>query len=189
LAAVVIIVSVTSINNYLKEQQFRKLNAIAQQKQVNVIRSGQIDNVSVYDLLVGDIVQIETGEILSVDGLLINGSNVSADESSITGESNEVKKRVPDNYKDRNCNPFLVSGSKLMEGTGDMIVLAVGRSSQYGKLKMKIQQDQDDTPLQEKLSTLAEQIGNVGLVSAICTFSAMLLHYIYDCAMGEDFIG
>jgi magnesium-transporting ATPase (P-type) len=76
-----------------------------------------------------------------------------------------------------------------MEGTGDMIVLAVGRSSQYGKLKMKIQQDQDDTPLQEKLSTLAEQIGNVGLVSAICTFSAMLLHYIYDCAMGEDFIG
>ena len=87
MASVVIIVSVTSINNYLKEQQFRKLNAIAQQKQVNVIRSGQIDNVSVYDLLVGDIVQIETGEILSVDGLLINGSNVSADESSITGAS------------------------------------------------------------------------------------------------------
>lgn len=85
LVAVVIIVSVTSINNYLKEQQFRKLNAIAQQKQVNVIRSGQIDNVSVYDLLVGDIVQIETGEILSVDGVLISGSNVSADESSITG--------------------------------------------------------------------------------------------------------
>lgn len=70
-----------------------------------------------------------------------------------------------------------------------MIVLAVGRNSQYGKLKLKIQQDQDDTPLQEKLSTLADQIGNVGLVSAICTFLAMFLHYIYDCAMGEDFMG
>jgi Ca2+ transporting ATPase len=132
---------------------------------------------------------------LSVDGVLIHGNNVSADESSITGnnwrysgESNEVRKRVPENYKDK-CNPFLVSGSKLMEGTGDMLVLAVGRNSQYGMLKMKIQQDQDDTPLQEKLSTLADQIGSVGLVSAILTFSAMFIHYIYDCAMGDDFVG
>jgi Ca2+ transporting ATPase len=132
---------------------------------------------------------------LSVDGVLIHGNNVSADESSITGnnwrysgESNEVRKRVPENYKDK-CNPFLVSGSKLMEGTGDMLVLAVGRNSQYGMLKMKIQQDQDDTPLQEKLSTLADQIGSVGLVSAILTFSAMFIHYIYDCAMGDDFMG
>lgn len=126
---------------------------------------------------------------MSVDGLLINGSNVSADESSITGESNEIKKRVPEGPTDKNCNPFLISGSKVMEGTGELIVLAVGKNSQYGKLKMKIQQDQDDTPLQEKLSTLADQIGNVGLMSAICTFAAMLLHYIYDCAMGEDFFG
>lgn len=61
LVAVVIIVSVTSINNYVKEQQFRKLNAIAQMKNVNVTRSGQVENISVYDLLVGDVVQIETG--------------------------------------------------------------------------------------------------------------------------------
>lgn len=76
-----------------------------------------------------------------------------------------------------------------MEGTGELLVLAVGKNSQYGKLKGILQQDQDDTPLQEKLSTLADQIGNVGLMSAVCTFCAMLLHYIYDCAMGEDFFG
>ena len=70
-----------------------------------------------------------------------------------------------------------------------MIVLAVGKNSYYGKIKMKIQQDQDDTPLQEKLTTLAEEIGNVGLVSAICTFCAMFIHYLYDCAMSEDFMG
>lgn len=54
--AVIIIVTVTSGNNYIKEKQFQKLNAIANQKNVNVYRSGELINMSVYDLLVGDIV-------------------------------------------------------------------------------------------------------------------------------------
>lgn len=90
--AVVIIVTVTSANNYIKEQQFQKLNAIATAKNVNAYRGGDLVNISVYELLVGDIVEIETGEILSVDGILIEGNNVSVDESSITGESNDIKK-------------------------------------------------------------------------------------------------
>jgi magnesium-transporting ATPase (P-type) len=55
---------------------------------------------------------------------------------------------VPVTYDNADINPFLISGSKVMEGTGWMVVLAVGRNSYYGKIKMKIQQDQDDTPLQ-----------------------------------------
>ncbi len=85
LVAVVIIVSVTSVNNYLKEKQFRKLNEIATQKSVNVIRHGTQNRISVFDLQVGDLVEIETGEILSADGVLVEGSNVTADESAITG--------------------------------------------------------------------------------------------------------
>ena len=54
--AVVIIISVTAGNNYIKEQQFQKLNAIAQAKNVNVLRGGDLINLSVYELLVGDIV-------------------------------------------------------------------------------------------------------------------------------------
>lgn len=61
LAAVVIIVTVTSGNNWVKEQQFKKLNAIASRKAVNVVRSGHVENISVDDLLVGDIQLIETG--------------------------------------------------------------------------------------------------------------------------------
>ena len=64
-----------------------------------------------------------------------------------------------------------------------MVVAAVGRNSYYGKLKMKIQQDQDETPLQIKLTDLADQVGNVGMVSAAATFAAMFLHYLYDCAV------
>jgi len=68
-----------------------------------------------------------------------------------------------------------------------MLVAAVGRNSYYGKLKIKIQQAEDETPLQIKLSALAEAVGHVGMVSAAATFLAMLLHYIYDCYMDGNF--
>jgi magnesium-transporting ATPase (P-type) len=68
-----------------------------------------------------------------------------------------------------------------MSGTGLMVVAAVGKNSYYGKLKMKIQQEDDDTPLQQKLTLLADQVGKVGMISATATFAAMFLHYIYDC--------
>lgn len=61
LVAVIIIVTVTSGNNYIKEQQFRKLNEVASRKNVNILREGELVNISVYDTLVGDIQEIETG--------------------------------------------------------------------------------------------------------------------------------
>jgi Ca2+ transporting ATPase len=179
LIAVVIIVSVTSVNNYLKEKQFRKLNEIATRKFCHVVRNNKLEYVDVNTLLAGDICEVETGEIMSVDGVLIRGSDVTADESSITGETDLVKKHSLDTQG--KCNPFLISGSRIMEGTGRIMVIGVGRFSQYGMLKMKIQQDPDPTPLQQKLTLLADQIGDIGKYSAFFTFFAMLLHFLYDC--------
>lgn len=79
LVAVVIIVTVTSGNNWVKEQQFKKLNAIANKKNVNVIRNGNVHNIPVEELLVGDIQIVETGEIISVDGFLIESHDIIAD--------------------------------------------------------------------------------------------------------------
>ena len=77
--AVLIIVLVTTTNNYYKEQQFMKLNAMAKQKNVNVFRGGHMVNISVYELMVGDLVDVETGEILSVDGIIIRGTEMLVD--------------------------------------------------------------------------------------------------------------
>ena len=95
LMAVVIIVTVTSGNNWIKEQQFKKLNKAASFKKVNVFRNDHVDNILVDDLLVGDIQIIETGEIISVDGFLIESHDIIADESSMTGEPLGIKKGVP----------------------------------------------------------------------------------------------
>lgn len=137
LVAIVIIVTVTSGNNYIKEQQFKKLNEVAERKFVNVIRKGEVVNVSVYDLVVGDIQLVETGEIVSVDGVVVESNNIVADESAMTGEPDGIKKIVPGT--NQKGNSFLISGSKINEGTGAILVLATGTNSQYGKLKVTLQ--------------------------------------------------
>lgn len=83
--------------------------------------------------MVGDIVQVETGEIFPVDGLLLKGNNLVCDESSITGETDPVKKFAPSKEAEELVRPFLISGSKVIEGSGEMMVLAVGENSSVGK--------------------------------------------------------
>nr|CAI38970.1 PMCA20 [Paramecium tetraurelia] len=186
--AVIIIVSVTAGNNYVKDQQFRKLNAIAENRNVNVKRGGKIVSTNIYELVVGDIMIVDTGEKLPVDGVVIESSDLKADESSITGETNPIKKNVPVIYEQQDkANPFLISGSSIIEGTGEILILAVGENSQWGiSKKLMTQQTKDDkTPLQEKLGILADQIGEYGLKAAVITFIAMTLHLLYDAVFNE----
>ena len=179
--AVFIIVSVTAVNNYLKEKQFRKLYAQLDDRKVNVVRLGKIYNISIYDLLVGDIMKIETGEIFPVDGILINGYSMSVDESSMTGESDQVKKLPyhPNDDGTRKIDPFLMSGSKVIEGTGEMLVIAVGERSVQGKTKkLMMDEEKTETPLEQKLAILADQIGKLGGGCAAAMFALMILHMI-----------
>ena len=71
--SVIIIVSVGSINNYVKEKQFEKLYASQEKSNVNVFRNRRMETVCVFDLLVGDLLQIQQGDILPIDGILVKG--------------------------------------------------------------------------------------------------------------------
>ncbi|CAK88204.1 unnamed protein product (macronuclear) [Paramecium tetraurelia] len=189
--AVIIIVSVTAGNNYVKDHQFRKLNAIAENRNVNVKRGGKIVSTNIYDLLVGDIMIVDTGEKMPVDGLVIESSELTADESSVTGETKPIQKIIPLSYEKEDqkedTNSFLISGSSIIYGTGEILILAVGEYSLWGITKtLMTQQTKDDkTPLQEKLTILADQIGEYGLKLAIITFIAMTLHLLHDAAFNE----
>lgn len=109
----------------MKEKQFRKLNEVAARKNINVTRGGHVINMSVYELLVGDLVQIETGEIISVDGIVVKANRLTLNESAMTGENKDIIK-TPFEIK-TNSSPFLISGTKVVEGTGLMMVLCVGK--------------------------------------------------------------
>uniref|UniRef100_A0A1I8GKK0 Calcium-transporting ATPase n=1 Tax=Macrostomum lignano TaxID=282301 RepID=A0A1I8GKK0_9PLAT len=124
--AVVVVVLVTAFNDWSKERQFRGLQAKLEQEHLfDVIRNGQVSKVLVNDIVVGDICQVKYGDALPADGIIIQSNDLKVDESSLTGESDHVKKG-----EDR--DPILMSGTNVMEGSGRMIVTAVGINSQAG---------------------------------------------------------
>ncbi|XP_051956993.1 plasma membrane calcium-transporting ATPase 2 isoform X2 [Xyrauchen texanus] len=126
LLSVVCVVLVTAFNDWSKEKQFRGLQSrIEQEQKFQVVRGGQVIQLPVSDIVVGDIAQIKYGDLLPADGVLIQGNDLKIDESSLTGESDHVRKSAE---KD----PMLLSGTHVMEGSGRMVVMAVGVNSQTG---------------------------------------------------------
>ncbi|XP_042351770.1 plasma membrane calcium-transporting ATPase 1-like [Plectropomus leopardus] len=126
LLSVVCVVLVTAFNDWSKEKQFRGLqNRIEQEQKFTVVRGGQVIQIKVSEIVVGDIAQVKYGDLLPADGILIQASDLKIDESSLTGESDHVKKTIE---KD----PMLLSGTHVMEGSGKMLVTAVGVNSQTG---------------------------------------------------------
>ncbi|KAF4091141.1 hypothetical protein AMELA_G00033640 [Ameiurus melas] len=126
LLSVICVVLVTAFNDWSKEKQFRGLqNRIEQEQKFTVVRGGQVIQVPVVEIVVGDITQVKYGDLLPADGVLIQGNDLKIDESSLTGESDHVRKTLE---KD----PMLLSGTHVMEGSGRMLVTAVGLNSQTG---------------------------------------------------------
>ncbi|KAL7647962.1 UNVERIFIED_CONTAM: hypothetical protein RMT77_001578 [Armadillidium vulgare] len=126
LISVVVVVLVTAFNDYTKEKQFRGLQSrIEGEHKFCVIRNGEVEQISVGDLVVGDICQIKYGDLLPTDGIIIQSNDLKIDESSLTGESDQVK-------KGNDTDPVILSGTHVMEGSGKMIVIAVGVNSQAG---------------------------------------------------------
>ncbi|XP_046730684.1 plasma membrane calcium-transporting ATPase 4 isoform X3 [Silurus meridionalis] len=126
LFSVIIVVLVTAFNDWSKEKQFRGLQSrIEQEQKFTVIRNSQVIQIPVAEIVVGDIAQIKYGDLLPADGILIQGNDLKIDESSLTGESDQVKKSLE---KD----PMLLSGTHVMEGSGRMVVTAIGMNSQTG---------------------------------------------------------
>ncbi|XP_069062771.1 plasma membrane calcium-transporting ATPase 2 isoform X3 [Pleurodeles waltl] len=126
LLSVVCVVLVTAFNDWSKEKQFRGLQSrIEQEQKFTVIRGGQVIQIHVAELVVGDIAQVKYGDLLPADGIFIQGNDLKIDESSLTGESDQVRKSV-------DKDPMLLSGTHVMEGSGRMLVTAVGVNSQTG---------------------------------------------------------
>ncbi|XP_073324401.1 plasma membrane calcium-transporting ATPase 2 isoform X9 [Pagrus major] len=126
LLSVVCVVLVTAFNDWSKEKQFRGLQSrIEQEQKFQVVRGSQVIQLPVADIVVGDIAQIKYGDLLPADGVLIQGNDLKIDESSLTGESDHVRKAA-------DKDPMLLSGTHVMEGSGRMVVTGVGVNSQTG---------------------------------------------------------
>jgi Ca2+-transporting ATPase len=162
LGTVLIIVLASSAVDYTKQDKFKKLNAKNQERKVKVRRAGKVQEILVFNLFVGDVVLFEAGDLLPADGVLIEGHNVSCDESSATGESEFLRKtpvkaylNTVDETKKSRTTPFMISGSKIAEGVGSYLITAVGMRTTYGQMMASVQQEAPKTPLQVKLDKFA----------------------------------
>ncbi|CAD6195436.1 unnamed protein product [Caenorhabditis auriculariae] len=126
LVAVIVVVMVTALNDWTKEKQFRGLQSkIETEHKFSVIRGGEAIDIIVNELVVGDVARVKYGDLLPADGILIQSNDLKIDESSLTGESDLIRKAV-------DHDPVLLSGTHAMEGSGRFIVTAVGLNSQTG---------------------------------------------------------
>ncbi|ODV76753.1 Ca2+-transporting P-type ATPase [Suhomyces tanzawaensis NRRL Y-17324] len=203
LVAIFIVVIVGAANDYQKERQFAKLNAKKTDRDIIVIRGGQQKLISIHDLLVGDIINLQTGDVVPSDCILFNGE-IECDESALTGESATIKKapvklaleyyelQLPTDEdlgsaKIKFKDPYLISGSKVLEGLGNAIVTAVGKNSIHGRTMLSLNTEAETTPLQERLDNLAEGISKYGFLAALVLFVVLLIRFGVNIAPGGRF--
>ncbi|KAF7828621.1 calcium-transporting ATPase 2, plasma membrane-type-like [Senna tora] len=166
-ASILLVVLVTATSDYRQSLQFRDLDKEKKKISIHVTRNGYRQKMSIYDLLPGDIVNLAIGDQVPADGLFISGFSLSIDESSLTGESEPVMVCSE--------NPFLLSGTKVQDGSCKMLVTTVGMRTQWGKLMATLSEGGDDeTPLQVKLNGVATIIGKIGLFFAVITFAVLV---------------
>ncbi|XP_038876143.1 calcium-transporting ATPase 4, plasma membrane-type-like isoform X1 [Benincasa hispida] len=168
--SIFLVVIVTAVSDYNQSLQFKDLEKQKKNIIIQVTRDGCRQKVSIYDLVVGDIVHLSIGDQVPADGILVSGYSLSLDESSLSGESEPVN--VDDN------RPFLLAGTKVQDGSGKMLVASVGMRTEWGRLMVTLSEGGDDeTPLQVKLNGVATIIGKIGLVFAVLTFIVLISRY------------
>ncbi|TKW37713.1 hypothetical protein SEVIR_1G066100v4 [Setaria viridis] len=177
--AVFLVIVVTAVSDYKQSLQFQHLNEEKQNIQVEVIRGGRRIQVSIFDIVVGDVVALKIGDQVPADGVVISSHSLAIDESSMTGESKIV-------MKDQKT-PFLMAGCKVADGYGTMLVTAVGLNTEWGLLMASISEDNnEETPLQVRLNGVATFIGIVGLSVAAMVLIVLFARYFSGHTTNSD---
>ncbi|XP_027352017.1 calcium-transporting ATPase 12, plasma membrane-type [Abrus precatorius] len=169
--AVFLVVVVTALSNFRQERQFYKLSKISNNIKVVVVRNGRPQQISIFEVVVGDIVSLKIGDQIPADGLFLTGHSLQVDESSMTGESDHVEIELLK-------SPFLLSGAKVVEGYAQMLVTSVGTNTAWGQMMSSISRDtKERTPLQARLDKLTSSIGKVGLTVAFLVLIVLFIRY------------
>ena len=163
---------ISTISEYGSEQAFNRLQSDALKGKVKVIRNGKVVEITTGEVVVGDIVILNSGDKIPADGVLISG-NLSVDESALNGESKEAKKKI---------NSKVYRGSVVYNGNAKMQVELVGDKTIMGKISQELQEDIPESPLRLKLRGLAKTISKIGYCGAILAS----ISYLFSCIVIDN---
>ncbi len=185
-ASVIISTFVSTLSEYKNENTFQKLQNEASRINCKVYRDKKLCEISIEDIVINDMVLLQSGDVIPADGFIISGS-IKVDQSSLNGETKEVEKNS--NALDEVSSGFwnnknVFRGSVVCEGQAIMKVSAIGESTLYGKLSIETQIKEHQSPLNLKLSKLAKDISKFGYIGAILVF---ILFMFYKSVVLNDF--
>jgi Ca2+-transporting ATPase len=211
MVAVILATGVAFLSEYKSDREFEVLNAQKESIKVKVLREGHVHQVALETLVVGDAVVLEMGDEIPADGRLVKAKELYVDQSLMTGESEPVRKAVrpaDDTAEGPEQPGCLYRGTQVVDGAGQMIVTEVGDETYLGQIARKLSAEEDEeeegeekpedeakrvkrkltiskelTPLQEKLTALAERISFVGYIAAGLIFAALVFRGIWEGAL------
>ncbi|XP_071709269.1 putative calcium-transporting ATPase 13, plasma membrane-type [Rutidosis leptorrhynchoides] len=180
--AVFMVIIVSAVTDFRQAREFERcLSKVSNNIEIEAIRDGRRTKISISDVVVGDVIILNIGDQVPADGLFINGHSLLMDESSVTGECDYME-------IDAVTNPFLFSGSKVVDGHGKMLVISVGMNTDWGEMMSSITTDDysDQTPLYSRLDELASSIGTIGLAVVVLVLAVMLIRYFTGHTKDEN---
>lgn len=156
--AILVASLISSISEYGSESAFERLQEESSKINCKVKRNNSIQSLPIDDIVVGDIVLLQSGDKIPADGLIVSGE-IDVDESSLNGEAIEVTKIG-------NLDNKVYRGTVVYSKEALMQVKAVGNNTYYGKMTEELQETSPDSPLKLRLRKLAETISTIGYISA-----------------------
>ena len=177
-------------------KKFNMLTSLSEDQDVKVRRGGRVMNIPRRNVVVGDVVLIETGDEVPADGTLLISSDLQIDESSLTGEQLTTK-HANDNERGKGDEAYpknmVLRSTMVMNGMGEYVVTAVGDSTEIGHVARSSNEKTGvKTPLNMQLERLAKLISKAGITVAVAAFVLFVLHNIitnYDLWHSDNYIG
>lgn len=157
--AILVASLISTISEYGSEEAFKKLQEESSKIKCKAKRDNKIQEISIDEVVVGDLILLQTGDKIPADGVIISGT-VSVDESSLNGETKEIKKNATTNNN-------LYRGTVVYSEEAYMRVTKVGNDTFYGKMAQELQEKSQDSPLKIRLRKLAQIISWIGYIGAI----------------------
>ena len=185
--AILLATGVGFLFEYDANRKFDLLNTVNDDNAVRAIRNGIVCEIARKDVVVGDIVLLETGEEVPADGKLLEATSMLVNESSLTGEPSASKTTDEAHFhKDATyADNMVMRGTTVLDGHGVMQVLFVGDATEIGKVaRQSTEETHEETPLNLQLEKLANLIGKVGFTVAGMAF---LIFFVKDVIFGYDF--
>lgn len=178
IAAILLATGIGFYFEYDANKKFDLLNAVTEETLVKVIRNGRIQEIPRKDVVVGDIVVLETGEEIPADGELIEAISLQVNESNLTGEPVINKTIIEADFDEEAtyASNRVLRGTTVVDGHGTMRVLSVGDDTEIGKVaRQSTEQSTEPTPLNIQLTKLANLIGKIGFSVAGLAFAIFFI--------------